>query len=210
MATALGDQGRAIGKAAHSQIHRLIWWVAAIVGTRRLLCELGGDGDVDAATFRAHLVAPRVVHDDIPDLLADFGAARLTGGDDFAARLLQAAGEGSKKNTKAYVELAEGAAKDLAAGNLTWGAWNKLAPENRAAIEKLAKEMEPEFWKVSESEHAQRMAQLRQNGMTVEPASKELLDRMRAVTRPMWDEFGKAAGPEGAKILADYRTKTGK
>ena len=41
--------------------------------------------------------------------------------------LRPAAGEGGKKNTKAYVELAEGAAKDLAAGNLTWGAWNKLA-----------------------------------------------------------------------------------
>ena len=90
------------------------------------------------------------------------------------------------------------------------GAWNKLSPEHRAAIEKLAKEMEPEFWKVSEGEHAQRMAQLKQNGMTVDPASKELLERMRAVTRPMWDEFGKAAGPEGAKLLADYRAKTGK
>jgi TRAP-type C4-dicarboxylate transport system substrate-binding protein len=63
---------------------------------------------------------------------------------------------------------------------------------------------------VSEGEHAQRMAQLKQNGMTVDPASKELLDRMRAVTRPMWDEFGKTVGPEGAKILADYRAKTGK
>jgi TRAP-type C4-dicarboxylate transport system substrate-binding protein len=90
------------------------------------------------------------------------------------------------------------------------GVWNKLAPENRAAIEKLAREMEPEFWKVSEGEHAQRMAQLKQNGMSVEPASKELVDRMRAVTRPMWDEFAKSAGPEGAKILADYRAKTGK
>lgn len=89
-------------------------------------------------------------------------------------------------------------------------AWNKLSPENRAAIEKLAKEMEPEFWKVSEGEHAQRMAQLKQNGMTVDPASRELLDRMRTVTRPMWEEFGKSAGPEGAKILADYRAKTGK
>jgi TRAP-type C4-dicarboxylate transport system substrate-binding protein len=89
-------------------------------------------------------------------------------------------------------------------------AWNKLSPENRAAIEKLAREMEPEFWKVSEGEHTKRMAQLKENGMTVEPAAKELLERMRAVTRPMWDEFAKSAGPEGAKILADYRAKTGK
>jgi TRAP-type C4-dicarboxylate transport system substrate-binding protein len=90
------------------------------------------------------------------------------------------------------------------------GAWNKLSPDNRAAIERLARDMEPGFWEVSKAEHVQRMAQLKQNGMTVEPASKELLDRMRAVTRPMWDEFGKNAGPEGAKILADYRAKTGK
>ena len=90
------------------------------------------------------------------------------------------------------------------------GAWSKLSPESRAAIERLAREMEPGFWDVSRGEHTQRMAQLRQNGMTVEPASKELLDRMRTVTRPMWEEFAKSTGPEGAKMLADYRAKTGK
>ncbi len=90
------------------------------------------------------------------------------------------------------------------------GAWNKISAENRAAIEKLAKEMEPGFWDVSKAEHAQRMGQLKSNGMTVEPASKELLDRMRTITRPMWDEFAKNAGTEGAKLLADYRAKTGK
>ena len=40
--------------------------------------------------------------------------------------------------------------------------------------------------------------------------TKELLDRMRTVTRPMWDEFGKAAGPDAAKLLAEFRAKTGK
>ncbi|MBL8385228.1 MAG: TRAP transporter substrate-binding protein [Burkholderiales bacterium] len=90
------------------------------------------------------------------------------------------------------------------------GTWNKLSAEHRGAIERLAKEMEPEFWKVSQGEHATRMAELRKNGMTVEPASPELLARMRAVTRPMWDDFAKNVGAEGAKILADYRAKTGK
>ena len=90
------------------------------------------------------------------------------------------------------------------------GVWGKLSADQRTTIEKLAKDMEPGFWKVSEAEHAQRMGQLKQNGMTVEPASKELLDRMRTVTRPMWDDFAKSIGPEGAKILADYRAKTGK
>ena len=90
------------------------------------------------------------------------------------------------------------------------GTWNKLSPENRTAIERLAREMEPEFWKVSQAEHTTRMDELRKNGMTVEPASAELLARMRTVTRPMWDEFAKANGAEGAKILADYRARTGK
>ena len=90
------------------------------------------------------------------------------------------------------------------------GTWNKLSAENRGAIERLAREMEPEFWKVSQGEHTTRMDELRKNGMTVEPASAEMLGRMRAVTRPMWDEFAKANGAEGAKILADYRARTGK
>lgn len=90
------------------------------------------------------------------------------------------------------------------------GAWQKLSAENRAIIEKAGKDMEPEFWKVSEAEHARRMDELRKNGMTIEPASKDLLDRMRTVTRPMWDDFAKAAGADGAKALADYRAKTGK
>ena len=89
-------------------------------------------------------------------------------------------------------------------------AWDKLSAPQRAAIEKLARELEPQFWDVSRGEHTKRMAELREKGMTVEPASKELLDRMRAVTRPMWEDFAKSAGPEGAKILADYRAKTGK
>ncbi len=90
------------------------------------------------------------------------------------------------------------------------GAWNKISAENRAAIEKLAKDMEPGFWDVSKAEHAQRMGQLKTNGMTVEAAPRELLERMRAITRPMWDEFAKNTGAEGSKLLAEYRAKTGK
>lgn len=89
-------------------------------------------------------------------------------------------------------------------------AWNKLPAEQRAILEKTAKDMEPGFWQVSQAEHATRMEELRRNGMTIEPASKELLDRMRTVTRPMWDDFVKTAGADGAKALAAYRAKTGK
>lgn len=89
-------------------------------------------------------------------------------------------------------------------------AWNKLSADQKAALEKTARDLEPQFWDTSRAEHATRMAQLKQNGMSVEPASREMTERMRSVTRPMWDEFAKAAGPEAAKMLAEYRAKTGK
>lgn len=89
-------------------------------------------------------------------------------------------------------------------------AWSKIKPDHQAAIEKLAAQMEPEFWKISQAEHGKRMDQLKQNGMTVQVAPKEVIGRMRAVTRPMWDDFPKQAGPDAAKVLADYMAKTGR
>jgi TRAP-type transport system periplasmic protein len=89
-------------------------------------------------------------------------------------------------------------------------AFNKLSPENRAIMERTAREMEPEFWKVSEGEHTKRMEDLRKGGMTVQAPPAAMIERMRAVTRPMWDEFAKANPGDGAKILAEFRAKTGK
>ena len=88
--------------------------------------------------------------------------------------------------------------------------WDKLPPADRASIEKLAAEMEPEFWKVSMAEHTTRMKQLTDNGMTVEAAPPQMIDRMRAVTRPMWDDFSKRNGPEAAKALDAYLSATGR
>lgn len=88
--------------------------------------------------------------------------------------------------------------------------WAKIAPEHQKKILALAAEMEPEFWKVSQAEHAKRMDQLRQNGMTVETNPKALIDPMKKVTRPLWDDFGKQAGPDAAKVLQDYMARTGR
>lgn len=88
--------------------------------------------------------------------------------------------------------------------------WDKLQPADRAAIEKLATEMEPEFWKVSMAEHETRMKQLRDNGMTVEAAPAVMIERMRAVTRPMWEDFSKRNGADAAKALDAYLAATGR
>jgi TRAP-type C4-dicarboxylate transport system substrate-binding protein len=89
-------------------------------------------------------------------------------------------------------------------------AWERIPAQHRGPIEALAKQMEPGFWKVSMEEHSRRMEQLRVNGMTVQAPAKAVVERMKAVTRPMWDDFPKQAGPDAAKVLADYLAKTGR
>jgi hypothetical protein len=37
-----------------------------------------------------------------------------------------------------------------------------------------------------------------------------MVERMRAVTRPMWDDFGKRNGAEAAKVLDAYLGATGR
>ena len=85
-------------------------------------------------------------------------------------------------------------------------AWNELTPEQQATIEELAKKMEPEFWAVSEGEHAKRMAQLKENGMTVEPASPAMLEKMQAATADMADDFAERVGPEAADAIAKFKS----
>lgn len=88
--------------------------------------------------------------------------------------------------------------------------WDQLSPEHQAAIDALAKEMEPEFWSISEAEHATRMQELKDNGMTVQAAPADLIARMKEVTRPMWDAFPDEAGDVANKVLEEYMKATGK
>jgi TRAP-type C4-dicarboxylate transport system substrate-binding protein len=87
--------------------------------------------------------------------------------------------------------------------------WNKLKPEHRAAIEKAARDLEPEFWEVSKAEHTKRVAELKEKGLNLVPAPAALVDEMRKRTKPLQDEYAKPMGPEAIKILADFRAKTG-
>ena len=52
--------------------------------------------------------------------------------------------------------------------------------------------------------------QLTDNGMTVEAAPSQMIERMRAVTRPMWEDFAKRNGPEAARVLDAYLGATGR
>lgn len=82
--------------------------------------------------------------------------------------------------------------------------WNSISEENQQIILDLAAEMEPGFWAISEAEHATRMQELMDNGMTVEAPSDALAAMMRDATKDMADDFI-AANPEAGDIIATFR-----
>ncbi len=84
-------------------------------------------------------------------------------------------------------------------------AWNELTPEQQSTIEALAAEMEPGFWAVSEGEHAKRMQELIDNGMTVQAPSPDMLASMQDATADMADEFAERVGQEAADAIDQFR-----
>jgi TRAP-type transport system periplasmic protein len=88
--------------------------------------------------------------------------------------------------------------------------WKKLTPAHQAAIEKVAKELEPEFWEVSKQDHQKKVAELRSKGMTIADAPKAMVDEMVRRTNPLWAEYAKPMGDEAVAALAAYRKEIGK
>ena len=86
--------------------------------------------------------------------------------------------------------------------------WNELNAEQRATIEGLATEMEPDFWAISEAEHAKRMQQLMDHGMTVSAPSPALADAMRSETADMAAEFAERV-PGSGEIIEKFIAMTG-
>ncbi|WP_419908212.1 TRAP transporter substrate-binding protein [Hoeflea sp.] len=86
--------------------------------------------------------------------------------------------------------------------------WNELTPEQQATIERIAAEMEPGFWAISEAEHEKRMQQLMDNGMTVSAPSPALAKAMRDETENMAGEFAERVEGSG-EIIEKFRAATG-
>ena len=84
-------------------------------------------------------------------------------------------------------------------------AWKKLSPAQQATIERVAREMEPQFWEASAADHQKKVAELQANGMQLAAAPKPLLDEMVKRTAPLWDTYAKPMGDDAVKALADYR-----
>ncbi len=88
--------------------------------------------------------------------------------------------------------------------------WKKLTPQQQSTIERIAREMEPQFWENSKQDHQKKAAELKANGMTLADAPKAMIDEMVSRTKPLWEEYAKPMGDEATAALAAYRKEIGK
>ena len=84
-------------------------------------------------------------------------------------------------------------------------AFNALDKATQAAVLKAAADAETRGWKVSEEKTGWYVDQLRQKGMTIDKPSEQLTADMRKVGNVMLADWLRKAGPEGKKIIDQYR-----
>ena len=87
-------------------------------------------------------------------------------------------------------------------------AWNALAPEHQAAIERLAHNMEGQFWLNTVAEDGKKIATLRENGMTVSAPSPELRAALLERATPLWAAFRERV-PESIPVIDAYKAALG-
>jgi TRAP-type C4-dicarboxylate transport system substrate-binding protein len=94
--------------------------------------------------------------------------------------------------------------------NVNLDAWNALAPEDQAAIEQVAAELEPVFWEVSQKEDAAKLETLADNGVKITEPTPELRAQLLETAQPMWQQFIDEVGPQAEEVVGAYRAQTGR
>jgi TRAP-type C4-dicarboxylate transport system substrate-binding protein len=88
--------------------------------------------------------------------------------------------------------------------------WNELSAEHQKAVEKLARELEPEFWTISKGLNDDNLKMLEEKGMTVSAPGPELKEEILAAGKRVWSEYLKTAGPEANAIVKAFLEKVGR
>lgn len=83
-------------------------------------------------------------------------------------------------------------------------AFRKLDKAVQDAVLAAAATAETRGWKMSEEETAAKVAILKENGMTIDTPSAELMAGLKSIGAEMLMEWKAAAGDEGQKILTAY------
>jgi TRAP-type C4-dicarboxylate transport system substrate-binding protein len=85
-------------------------------------------------------------------------------------------------------------------------AFDALDKPTQAAVLKAAADAETRGWKTSAEKTSWYIDQLKQKGMTIEKPSEQLTADMRKVGNVMLAEWLRKAGPDGKRIIDQYRT----
>ena len=85
-------------------------------------------------------------------------------------------------------------------------AFDALDKPTQQALLKAAAAAETRGWKLSEEKTGWYLDQLRQKGMAIDKPSEQLTADMRKVGNVMLAEWLRKAGPEGKKVIDQYRT----
>jgi len=88
-------------------------------------------------------------------------------------------------------------------------AWNALTETERATIQRLADEMEADFWAASAAEDDAKTAILVENGMTVSMADESLQAKMAEAGKSMWADFYIDV-PEAQAVVEAYAAEMDK
>jgi TRAP-type transport system periplasmic protein len=88
-------------------------------------------------------------------------------------------------------------------------AFNALDPATQAAVTKAAAEAEVRGWKVSEVKNDEYKKLLTEKGMKIHKPAPKLMTDMQQVGGIMLSDWQKAAGSDGAAIIADYNKQRG-
>jgi TRAP-type C4-dicarboxylate transport system substrate-binding protein len=88
-------------------------------------------------------------------------------------------------------------------------AWKKLSPEDRQLIEKLARDMEPGFWKVSEKADLDAIEIMKNHGMVVVDIPEPMMKAIRERAASIQEEFLKRV-PEARPIVERYLKSIGR
>jgi TRAP-type transport system periplasmic protein len=85
-------------------------------------------------------------------------------------------------------------------------AFEALDKPTQAALLKAAADAETRGWKLSEEKTGWYLEQLKQKGMAIDKPSEQLTADMRRVGNVIHAEWLRKAGPDGKKIIDQYRT----
>lgn len=92
---------------------------------------------------------------------------------------------------------------------VNFDAWNELSDDERGIIEKLANDMQEDFWSVSAAEDSSKTKELVEYGMTVSNADDSLKAKIAEAGKEMWEAFYVDV-PDAKSVVEAYTAKVGK